>query len=232
MNDTKILFIDDDRDLVDLLRYAFQRDGYVVFCAYDGIDALKLVALEQPDIVVLDLNLPRLQGMDVLRELRKTSRVPVVVLSAIGDEDHLVNALNSGAYDYVVKPFRPRELRARVEAQLRRADLERRIPLPNQPLTCGEIVLDPQRRQVTLRGQPLHLTHQEFSLMYYLMLNRNIVVPVSDIIANVWGYDTDGDENMVRITISRLRRKVESDPSHPSYLLNSPGAGYMLSDRS
>ncbi len=232
MKDTKILFVDDDRDLVDLLRYAFQRDGYTVYCAYDGINALKLADLEQPDIVVLDLNLPRLGGMEVLRELRKASDTPVIVLSAIGDEDHLVNGLNLGAMDYVVKPFRPRELRARVEAQLRRAQIRGQMPaMPNEPLRCGDIVLDPQRREVMQAGRPVHLTQHEFALLHYLMLNRGIVVPVSDIIANVWGYNTEGDENIVRIAVSRLRRKVEADPSHPSYLFNSPGAGYMLSDK-
>ncbi len=231
MNEKKILFVDDDRDLVDLLRYAFQRDGYTVFCAFDGTNALRLTELERPDIVVLDLNLPPHGGMHVLGELRRVRHVPVIVLSALGDEDHQVNALNLGADDYVVKPFRPRELRARVESRLRRARMDQRLPTrPNEPLVAGEIALDPQRREVMLGGQPVHLTYHEFSLLHYLMLNRGIVVPVSEIIANVWGYNTDGDENVVRITVSRLRRKLEPDPSRPSYLLNSPGAGYMLRD--
>ncbi len=227
----RILFVDDDRDLVDLLRYAFKREGHAVAVAYDAESAANVVQLEKPDVIVLDLNLPKRHGMDLLRDLRRDPDVAIIVLSAIGDEDHLVNALNLGADDYVVKPFRPRELKARVNALVRRT--QRQAPTAatfRGTLSSGEITLDPQRREVTIGGRAVHLTHHEFALLHYLMLNREILVPVPDIIVNVWGFDTESSDNVVQVTMSRLRRKIETDPAHPRYLVNSPGEGYMFRD--
>jgi two-component system, OmpR family, response regulator VicR len=228
----KILCVDDDRDLVDLLSYVFQRDGFAVSAAYDGEAALALAQREKIDIILLDLNLPKLHGMQVLRELRRDPNVTIIVLTALGDEDHLVTALNLGADDYLVKPFRPRELRARVQATLRRSRLDApTLTTSRGPLQCGEIALDPQRREVTVAGHPVQLTYHEFALLHYLMLNRDIVVPVPDIIANVWGFDAEGEDSMIRTTMSRLRRKVEADPAHPRYLTNRRGQGYLFQVR-
>jgi two-component system response regulator VicR len=225
----KILLADDDRDLVDILRYTFQRDGYSVLLAFDGEMALRMLQSESLDLVVLDLMMPKRNGMEVLREMRLSSNVPVIVLTALGDEDHVVDALQLGADDYLLKPFRPRELRARAAALLRRS---RSQPKPRdkslQPIELGNVMLNPNTRQVTVAGQPVQLSRTEFSLLHYLMVNRNIALALSDIMANVWGYDANENDEVVKVTVSRLRRKMEADPAHPRYIVNVPGVGYMF----
>jgi DNA-binding response OmpR family regulator len=225
----KILLADDDRDLVDILRYTFQRDGYSVLLAFDGEMALRMLQSESLDLVVLDLMMPKRNGMEVLREMRLSSNVPVIVLTALGDEDHVVDALQLGADDYLLKPFRPRELRARAAALLRRS---RSQPKPRdkslQPIELGNVMLNPNTRQVTVAGQPVQLSRTEFSLLHYLMVNRNIALALSDIMANVWGYDANDNDEVVKVTVSRLRRKTEADPAHPRYIVNVPGVGYMF----
>ena len=225
----KILLADDDRDLVDILRYTFQRDGYSVLLAFDGEMALRMLQSESLDLVVLDLMMPKRNGMEVLREMRLSSNVPVIVLTALGDEDHVVDALQLGADDYLLKPFRPRELRARAAALLRRS---RSQPKPRdkslQPIELGNVMLNPNTRQVTVAGQPVQLSRTEFSLLHYLMVNRNIALALSDIMANVWGYDANDNDEVVKVTVSRLRRKMEADPAQPRYIVNVPGVGYMF----
>jgi DNA-binding response OmpR family regulator len=224
----KVLLADDDRDLIDLLRYTFQRDGYAVSLAFDGEMALHKLQTDAPDLLVLDLMMPKRSGMDVLRELQHSSHVPVIVLTALGDEDHVVDALELGADDYLVKPFRPRELRARAQALLRRCREEVRIQeKAAAPLVVGSVRLDPRTRGVTVDGNPVQLSRTEFSLLHYLMLSRG-VVSVPDIIANVWGYEADANDEVVKVTVSRLRRKIEADPSNPRYVVNVPGVGYRF----
>ncbi len=225
----KVLLVDDDRDLVDLLRYAFQRDGYKVAMAFDGEMATRVFELESPDLVVLDLMMPKRSGMDVLIKIREQSEVPVIVLTGMGDEDHLVNALELGADDYLVKPFRPRELRARARALLRRnrTRLESHVK-PSTPLVIGALMLDPLTRQVNLEEKVLQLSSKEFALLHYLMLNRDVVLKVSDIMANVWGFDSAANDEVLKVTIYRLRRKIETDPTHPQYIVNVPGQGYTF----
>jgi DNA-binding response OmpR family regulator len=158
--------------------------------------------------------------------------VPVIVLTALGDEDHLVDALQLGADDYLVKPFRPRELRARALALLRRSSAQGATQRRDyQSLSFGDITLDPGAHQATVDGTAVPLTPIEFSLLHYLMLNRNIVVRLSDIIANVWGYEADGNDEVVKVTVSRLRRKIEADPSQPRYIVNVPGVGYKFQEK-
>jgi DNA-binding response OmpR family regulator len=224
----KILIADDDRDLVDWLGYSFRREGYVVVGAYDGESALAKFESEAPDVVLLDLRMPMRTGLQVLQEIRKNSSVPVVMLTAVGDEDTVVQALKNGADDYVVKPFRPRELRARAQALLRRSQGGSPAVSPPTPLTCGDITLDPGTREVTLAGVPVKLTHNELGVLEYLILNQGTVMRIPDILVNVWGYDSDEDEEVVRVTVSRLRRKIEADPSRPRRVINVPGEGYKL----
>jgi DNA-binding response OmpR family regulator len=225
----KILVVDDDRELADLLRYTFQRAGYRVMTAFDGESALKICQLEMPDVVVLDLMMPKSNGINFLEEIRRTSSVPVIVLTALGDEEHVVQALHLGADDYLVKPFRPRELKARVRALLRRSQAQTRTEAKNsQPLSVGGIILDPRSREVTVAGQPVQLTRTEFALLHFLMLNRNALIQASDILANIWGYDSDQSIDVVRVNISRLRRKLESQPSNPRIIVTGSGGGYKL----
>jgi two-component system, OmpR family, response regulator RpaB len=227
----KILLVDDDRDLVDLLRYAFKRDRHTPVTAFDGEAALRVYETEGADVVVLDMNMPKRDGLSVLQELRRQSQVPVIMLTAMGDEDHLVKAFEMGADDYLVKPFRPRELNMRVEALIRRSTLPSSSqPASSRTLICGEVTLDPQQRVVTVSKRAVRLTKNEFALLHYLMLNSEITVSTSDILANVWGYDTEESEDLVKVAISRLRHKVEADPSQPHYIKTMYGVGYMLHD--
>lgn len=225
----KVLLVDDDRDLVDLLRYAFRRDGYTVTTAYDGEEGVRVFQTQMPDLVVLDMTMPRRTGMEALKDIRAFSNVPVIILSALGDEEHVVTALQLGADDYITKPFRPRELLARAQAHMRRgADSATDAGKNLQVLTLGEISLDPAKHQVHLTDQLISLSPTEFSLLQYLMVNANVTLSVSNIIQNVWGYDADENDQVVKVTISRLRKKIEQDPSEPRLIVNVPGVGYRF----
>ncbi len=226
---TKILLVDDDRDLVDMLRYIFQREGYTIITAYDGEVALRAFKAESPDLIVLDLSMPKRSGFQVLQEIRQVSKVPVIVLTCLGDEDHLVAALERGADDYLAKPFRPRELKARTNALLRRAHHGKQSGDKSlKPLLLGDISLNAKTMEVSVAGRVVKLTRTEFALLQYLMVNYDTVLSQSDIIANVWGFDAEGNEDLVRVTISRLRRKIEPEPTSPRYIVTVPGVGYRF----
>ncbi len=228
----KVLLVDDDRELVDLLRHAFQRDGYKVVTAYDGEVALQAFQLEAPNLVILDLTMPKRHGLDVLKEIRRRSNVPVLILSVQSDEEKVVEALDLGADEYLFKPFRLRELRARTRALLRRGHRNSNgHSLPAETMTYGDLRVELRTHQVTLAGHPVRLTPTEFSLLQYLLANHDMVVKTADIIANVWNYDAEDTGELVRVFISRLRRKIESDHSRPHYILNVPGVGYMFQSK-
>jgi DNA-binding response OmpR family regulator len=224
----KILLADDDRDLVDMLRYVFQRDGYTVATAFDGEGALRSFQAEAPDLIVLDLMMPKRSGFDVLREIRQTSKTPIIVLTALGDEENTVNALDGGADDYLAKPFRPRELRARVKSILRRGLNQTENEERTAPLLIGDIQLNAKTQEVSVAGRSVNLTPTEFTLLQHLMVNYDQVLSSSQIIASVWGYDAEQNEELVRVTISRLRHKIEPDPSAPRYIVTVPGVGYRF----
>ncbi len=225
----KILLADDDHDLIDMLRYVFQREGYGVVTAPDGEAALRTFKLECPDLIVLDLSMPKRTGIEILREIRHTSKVPVIILTCMGDEEHLVEALEAGADDYVSKPFRPRELKARTKALLRRSsDHVEHTERSQKPLLIGDISINARTMEVSVAGNPVKLTRTEFALLEYMMLNHDKVLSPSALIANVWGFDAEQNEDTVRVTISRLRRKIEPDPSCPCYIINVPGLGYRF----
>ena len=228
----KILLADDDRDLVDMLRYVFQRDGYTVVTAFDGEAALRVLQVEAPDLIVLDLLMPRRSGLDVLRDIRRVSKIPVIILTSLGDEENTVNALDIGADDYLAKPFRPRELRARIKSLLRRAldrtESEEKLP---KPLLIGDIRLNARTQEVSVSGKQVKLTPTEFTLLQHFMVNYDQVLSSSDLIANVWGFDAEENEELVRVTVSRLRRKIEPDPASPRYIVTIPGVGYRFAFR-
>lgn len=225
----QVLLVDDDRDLVDLLRYAFQRDGYTVTTAYDGEAGIRAFQANAPDLVVLDMTMPRRTGMEVLQDIRAAGEVPVIILSALGDEDHVVKALQVGADDYITKPFRPRELMARALAALRRrADQPSESVKNQQTLRLGNVSLDPAKHEVKIAGAVVQLSRMEFSLLQYLMINANITLSVSNIITNVWGYAADENEEVVKVTISRLRKKIEPESASPRFIVNIPGVGYRF----
>lgn len=225
----KILLADDDRDLVQVLVYAFEREGFAVTTALDGDAAVARAEAESPDLIVLDLMMPKRSGMAALGALRKFSATPILVLTALSDEDQVVRALELGADDYLVKPFRTRELKARIHALLRRTQGTRGADKqgPRQ-LVTGSVRLDLDAYLVSANGQTSHLTRTEFGLLHYLMLNHDRVMSVPEIIANVWGYDAEENDKVVKVFVSRLRRKIEPDPSNPRTIVNVPGLGYKF----
>lgn len=229
MMSARILLVDDDRELIDLLAFALGRAGLDPVAAHDGASALRLYEETQPDLVVLDINLGNSSGLDVLRELRKQSWVPVIMLTALDSEEDKVRGLEAGADDYLTKPFSHRELVARIRVQLRRTGQEwqaRRAP--ETRLEVGSIVLDVAEHSVTKGGEPVSLTVTEFRLLHCLMSNAGHVVSTSQLLKQVWGYHDPAASDVVRVTVFRLRGKLEHDRTRPNLLHTIPGVGVLL----
>jgi DNA-binding response OmpR family regulator len=224
----KILVVDDDRDLVELLDYALRREGYEVSRAYDGETAIDAFTREKPDLVVLDLNLPKLAGFVVLERMRRgDEHVAILILSARQDETDVLRGLQLGADDYITKPFRPKELVARVKAILRRSIQVRGRPAPSVYRT-GDIVLDEATHEVKTGEVPIHLSPTEFKLLRHFMANPGRVLTQEEILEGVWGYDADVGGDLVKLNVSRLRRKLASDGSQRDVIQTVPGVGYLF----
>ncbi len=223
-----ILVVDDDPRTVRFVRANLESDGYRVVVAPDGPTALHLVEAEAPDLLLLDLMLPGLDGYEVCRRVREFSAVPIIMLTARGNEHDKVKAFDLGADDYLTKPFGTNELLARVRAVLRRT----RFPeeLRSQPgFTCGDLAIDFAQHRVTVRGQPVKLSPTEYKLLYYLASNAGRVLTHESILRKVWGPEYEGSEvELVWVCIRRLRTKIEADPSQPEYILTEPGVGYRF----
>jgi len=224
-----ILLVDDDRELIDLLAFALRRAGLDPIAAHDGTSALRQFDERTPELVVLDINLGTSSGLDVLKELRRRSAVPVIMLTALDSEEDKVRGLDTGADDYLTKPFSHRELIARIKAQLRRNGQDwAAAPAPKTRLEVGSITLDLEAHSVTRAGQPITLTVTEFRLLHCLMANAGRVVSTSELLRQVWGYQDAGGSDVVRVTVHRLRRKLEQDPARPTLLHTIPGVGVLL----
>ncbi|MBN1827039.1 MAG: response regulator transcription factor [Candidatus Eisenbacteria bacterium] len=221
----KILVVDDDLELLNLISFALRQAGYMVVRAADGPAALKVFDEEMPDLVVLDFNLPGLNGLEVLVKIReKKNTTPVMMLTVRSAEEDLVQALDHGADDYLTKPFSPRTLLARIRALLRRTGIEKPAPL-----LTGDFALDTENRQVSIRGgKPVPLTPLEFRLLQLLVTNTGYAVPTERITSHVWGYRGSGDRFLLKQLVHRLRRKIETDPTSPDYLITIPGIGYRF----
>ena len=225
----RILLVDDDRELIDLLAFALKRAGMEPVGAHDSGSALRQFDERKPDLVVLDINLGASSGLDVLRELRRRSPLPVIMLTALDSEEDKVRGLEAGADDYLTKPFSHRELIARIRAQLRRSGQEWPTQrAPETRLEVGSITLDLGEHSVTKAGAPVSLTVTEFRLLHCLMANAGRVVPTAEILKQVWGYQDPGGSDVVRVTVHRLRRKLEQDPARPHLLHTIPGVGVLL----
>ncbi|MEV0561115.1 response regulator transcription factor [Dactylosporangium sp. NPDC050588] len=218
----RVLVVDDDPTVSDVVRRYLEREGFTVALAGDGRQALDSYDAERPDLVVLDLMLPGIDGLEVCRRLRAQDRtLPVIMLTALGEESDRVLGLELGADDYVTKPFSPRELVLRVQSVLRRA-----IPAPvEETLVDGELRVDEARRTATLRGEALALTVREFDLLVFLMRNPGRVLRRAELLQQVWGW-TFGDQSTVTVHMRRLREKVEDDPAEPRRILTVWGVGY------
>lgn len=225
----KLLIVDDDRELVDLLSFTGTRAGFETVAAYDGETAVSLTEHERPDLVVLDVNLSEANGFDVLARVRRTGRLPVILLSARSSEDDKVRGLELGADDYMTKPFSHRELMARVHAVLRRTGQEPTAPARTSTvLRAGPITLNIEEHAAFRNGEPLNLTVIEFRLLHYVMSNANVVVSTPVLLKHVWGYDDFAATDIVRVTIFRLRRKIEDDPSEPRLLQTVAKVGFIF----
>ena len=227
----KILVVDDEKPIADILQFNLKKEGYSVYCAYDGNEALQLVEEIQPDLILLDIMLPLRDGMEVCREVRKKYEMPIIMLTAKDSEIDKVLGLELGADDYVTKPFSTRELIARVKANLRRhqqilaqpdADAE------TNEIEIGSLVIHPDAYVVSKRGETIELTHREFELLYYLAKHIGQVMTREHLLQTVWGYDYYGDVRTVDVTVRRLREKIEDSPSHPTWIVTRRGVGYYL----
>jgi two-component system response regulator MtrA len=225
----RILLVDDDRELIDLLAFALKRAGLDPIGAHDAVSALRLFRERRPDLVVLDINLGAASGLDVLKELRRQAALPVIMLTALDSEEDKVRGLEAGADDYLTKPFSHRELIARIRAHLRRSGQEWSTrPAPETRLQVGPITLDLAEHSVTKAGQLVPLTVTEFRLLHCLMTNAGTVVSTPALLKQVWGYQDPGGSDVVRVTVHRLRRKLEQDPARPHLLHTIPGVGVLL----
>lgn len=219
--------VDDEPHIVELVRYNLLQEGYDVAAAGDGEAALAKVRTERPDLIVLDIMLPGTDGLEVCRRLRRESAVPIIMLTAKGGELERVVGLDLGADDYVTKPFSPRELVARVRAVLRRR--VREVSSPTQePVRVGGLHLDPVTHEVTLEGRPVELTAREFELLRLLMRHPDRVFTRDFLLEHLWGHDFYGTTRTVDMHVSRLREKIEDDPSRPTYIVTVRGVGYKL----
>lgn len=227
----RILLVDDDRELVDLLTFALGRAGFEVLPAYDAPNAERLLEEGRPALAVLDVNLGAWDGFELLRRVRRQSDLPIIMLTARATEDDKVLGLDLGADDYLTKPFSHRELIARIRASLRRQGAEWSAPSPSQTtLAVGPIRLNLAEHTVTKDGRIIDLTVTEFRLLHYLMINAGSTVPTRAALKHVWGYDDPGGTDVVRVTLHRLRRKLEDDPAEPRLLQTIPGVGVLLKE--
>jgi DNA-binding response OmpR family regulator len=221
----KILVVDDDPELRPLVAFALRQGGYLVLEAATGEAALETAAGELPDLVVLDVNLPGIDGFEVCRRLRQSSRAPILMLTVRGEEGDTVRGLDLGADDYLTKPFSPRTLLARVRAALRRAQQE----TAPQPLAVGRLCLDPERHTVQVgAAPPVALTRLELRLLQLLLAQAGHTVPPERLLRHLWGSSPTADREHLKQLVYRLRQKIELDSSAPRHLLTDPGAGYRL----
>jgi two-component system response regulator RegX3 len=225
--DPTVLVVEDEDSFVEALTIGLNREGFRVKVARDGGEALDLFDAVQPDLVLLDVMLPKVSGLDVCRELRRRSSVPIIMVTAKGSEIDTVVGLEVGADDYVTKPYRMRELVARMRAVLRRRGSDGATPSTSgQVLQVGDVTLDPESHEVVVRGELVQLPLKEFELLELLLDNAGRVLTREVLIDRVWGPDYVGDTKTLDVHVKRLRSKVEHDPSHPSRIVTIRGLGY------
>ncbi|MGF3083256.1 response regulator YycF [Streptococcus pyogenes] len=230
----KILIVDDEKPISDIIKFNLTKEGYDIVTAFDGREAVTIFEEEKPDLIILDLMLPELDGLEVAKEIRKTSHVPIIMLSAKDSEFDKVIGLEIGADDYVTKPFSNRELLARVKAHLRRTEtIETAVAEENassgtQELTIGNLQILPDAFVAKKHGQEVELTHREFELLHHLANHMVQVMTREHLLEIVWGYDYFGDVRTVDVTVRRLREKIEDTPSRPEYILTRRGVGYYM----
>lgn len=225
----RILVVDDEKLIVKGLKFSLEKEGYEVLAAYDGAEALSLFKKENPDLIVLDLMLPEVDGFEVCRRIRKGSEVPIIMLTARGEDIDKILGLELGADDYVTKPFNPRELTARIKAILRRSQLPPgRDQVGMQVIRLQDLQIDLFQRKVRIRDKEVDLTSKEFALLSLLASHPGRVFSREKLLEHVWGYDYYGDARTVDVHIRHMREKIEPDPATPQLILTVWGAGYKF----
>ncbi|MDX5102606.1 response regulator YycF [Lactobacillus jensenii] len=230
----KILVVDDEKPVSDIIKFNLTKEGFEVDTAYDGEEAVKKVNEIDPDLMILDLMLPKKDGLEVAREVRQTHDMPIIMVTAKDTEIDKVLGLEMGADDYVTKPFSNRELLARVKANLRRRDIVQKqadeSENENKNITIGNLVIMPDAYIVEKDGQKIELTHREFELLHYLASHMGQVMTREHLLQTAWGYDYFGDVRTVDVTVHRLREKIEDNPIQPKILVTRRGVGYYVKD--
>jgi two-component system response regulator VicR len=225
---TKILIVDDEKPLVDIIKYNLEKEGFSTFEAYDGEEAIRIAKEQNPDLIILDVMLPKMDGFTVLKTLRQSMTVPILMLTAKEEEVDKVLGLELGADDYITKPFSMRELIARVKANLRRISFNGSEQA--HILKIKNLKIDILKYKVEKDNKEIELTSREFELLRFLVLNKGMVFSREALLEKVWGYEYFGDIRTVDVTIRRLREKIEDDPSNPKFIHTKRGVGYYFSD--
>ncbi|MBQ8636712.1 MAG: response regulator transcription factor [Clostridia bacterium] len=230
MDERTVLIVEDDPNIVDILKFNFEKEGYNTLVATDGALGLELAQSSNPDLILLDVMLPRMDGFEVCRKVREKSNVPIIMLTAREEEVDKVLGLELGADDYITKPFSIRELTARVKANLRRMsiDMSTASQDPSSTITSGELVINIERYEVQKRGKVIDITLREFELLKFLAQQPEKIFSRENLLENVWGYEYYGDVRTVDVTVRRLREKIEDDPSLPRYIVTKRGVGYYF----
>lgn len=226
----KVLVVDDEKLIVKGIKYSLEQDDMEVDCAFDGEEALELASKTEYDVVLLDVMLPKLTGFEVCQQIRGFSSMPIIMLTAKGDDMDKILGLEYGADDYITKPFNILEVKARIKAIIRRSNKKAAPVEPPRVLTVGELKIDCESRRVYINGKEVNLTAKEFDLLELLIYNPNKVYSREKLLNTVWGYDYPGDVRTVDVHIRRLREKIESNPGEPKYIHTKWGVGYFLQD--
>lgn len=221
-----ILVVEDEKPIAEILKVNLVKNGYKVLNAFDGDEAVNLALTTQPDLILLDVMLPKQDGFSVCKKVRETMSTPIIMLTARAEEVDKVLGLELGADDYITKPFSLRELMARVKANLRRSSIA--TVDSNEPICFGELEINAERYEVKKRGEVIDLTYREFELLKYLATQSGKIFSREHLLNKVWDYEYVGDDRTVDVTIRRLREKIEDDPSNPIYILTKRGVGYYF----
>jgi len=225
----KILIVDDEKNIVDILKFNLKKEGFSTIEAYDGEEAVKMALSQKPDLILLDVMLPKMDGFSVCRKLRQHISTPILMLTAKEEEVDKVLGLELGADDYITKPFSPRELMARVKANLRRMAIEETAAAgQGNVLCCGDLVIDIDRYEVRRGDEIIELTLREFELVKFLALHQGQIFSRENLLEKVWGYEYYGDVRTVDVTVRRIREKLEKDPANYQYILTKRGVGYYF----
>jgi DNA-binding response OmpR family regulator len=232
MNDAsrrRVLVVDDEPRMVRFIRLNLEQDGFEVVEAQTGMEALNQIRNTMPDLVLLDVMLPDIDGLEILRMIREFSPVPILMVTAKGEEDDRVRGLERGADDYITKPFSPRELASRIRAVLRRDEMPRSSA--HKPIVVDDrLTIDFDRREVRVEGKPIVLRPTEYRLLYHLVQNAGRVVTHDQLLAKVWGYEYREETHYLRLYVNYLRQKLEKDPAHPEYIQTERGVGYRFTE--